>query len=183
MKVSQAGKMDILWWINEIKDLFSPMQIPNSSFLLKGDASKTGWGAIFDKKTAGGHFAPDESLLHINVLELKAVLFGLKSLCSHLRQTDIKVLSDNTTAVCAISNMGSYKLLSCDQELRKIWSWAIERDIFMTAAHIPGILNEEADQESRKSELRTEWRLHEFIFGYIKKYLDFYLSVDLFASK
>ena len=44
---------------------------------------------------------------------------------------------------------------------------AIERDIFITAAHIPGILNEEADQESRKSELRTEWRLHEFIFGYI----------------
>ena len=50
MKVSQAGEMDILWWINEIKDSFSPMQIPNSSFLLKGDASKSGWGAIFDKK-------------------------------------------------------------------------------------------------------------------------------------
>ena len=62
MKVSQAGKMDILWWINNIEDTFSPMQIPNCSFLLK---------------TTGGHFALDESLLHINVLELKAVLFGL----------------------------------------------------------------------------------------------------------
>ena len=67
--------------------------------------SKLAWGAIFDKETAGGQFPLDESLLHINVLELKAVLFGLKSLCSHLRQAHMKVLSDNRTAVCAINNM------------------------------------------------------------------------------
>ena len=97
--------MDILWWINNIEDLLSPIQIPNCIFLLKTDASKSGWGAIFDKEISGGHFALDESLLHINVLELKAVLF--KSLCSHLRQTHIKVLFDNSTAVCAINNMGS----------------------------------------------------------------------------
>ena len=33
------------------------------------------------------------------------------------------------------------------------------------------------------SKLRTEWKLHEFIFGYIQKYLDFYPSVGLFASR
>ena len=59
----------------------------------------------------------------------------------------------------------------------------IEKDIFIDAAHIPAILNVEIDQESRKSELRTEWKLHESIFGYIKKYLDFYSSVDLFTSR
>ena len=75
--------------------------------------------------------------------------------------------------------MGSCKSLLCDHEVRKICSWAIERDIFITAAHITGILNLEADQESRKSELRTEWKLHESIFAYIQKYLDFYPSVDL----
>ena len=32
----------------------------------------------------------------------------------------------------------------------------IERDIVITAAHIPGILNAEADQQSRKSELKIE---------------------------
>ena len=93
------------------------------------------------------------------------------------------MLSDNTTAVCAINNMGSCKSLLCDQEVRRIWSWASERDIFIIAAHIPEILNVEADQESRKSELRTEWKLHESIFGYIQKYLDFYPSVDLSASR
>ena len=67
--------------------------------------------------------------------------------------------------------------------MRRIWSWAIERDFFVTAAHIPRILNVEADQESRKSELRTEWKLRESIFGYIQKYLDFYPSADLFTSR
>ena len=57
------------------------------------------------------------------------------------------------------------------------------KETFLYAAHILGFLNMQADQERRKSELRTEWKLHESIFGYIQKYLDFYSSVDLFASR
>ena len=54
MKVSQAGKMDILWWIINIEDSFSPIKIQNCRFLLKADASKSGWGAMSDKETTGG---------------------------------------------------------------------------------------------------------------------------------
>ena len=143
MKFSQAEEIDFLWWINNTEHLFSPVQIPNCSVLLKTDASKSGWGSIFDKKTTGGQYALDAKLL-------KAVLFGLKILCSHLRQTHIKMLSDNTATVCAINNMGSCKSLLSDQGVRRMWSWAIKRNIFITAAHIPGILNVEAGQESRK---------------------------------
>ena len=82
----------------------------------------------------------------------------------------MKVLSDNTTVLCALSNLDSCKSMLCDQEVRRIWSCANEKDIFITAAHIPGNLSEEADQEQRKSELRTKWKLHEFIFGYIQNY-------------
>ena len=76
MKVSQAGKLDILWWINNTEHSFSPMQIQVCSFLLKTDTSKSSWGAIFDKettdkKTTVGQFALDEPFLHINVLDLK----------------------------------------------------------------------------------------------------------------
>ena len=77
--------MDILWRINNTEDSYSSKQIPNFIFLLKADASQLGWGAIFDKETTGGHFALDELLLHIIVLELKTVLLVLNSLCSHLR--------------------------------------------------------------------------------------------------
>ena len=46
--------MDILWRIKNTEDSFSPMQIPNYSVLVKTDASKSGWGVIFDKETTGG---------------------------------------------------------------------------------------------------------------------------------
>ena len=75
----------------------------------------------------------------------------------------MKVLSDNTTAMYAINNMCSCKPLLCDQEVMRTLSCAIEINIFIAATHIPGILNAEADQESRNSELRTEWKLHEII--------------------
>ena len=39
--------MDILWWINNTEGSFYPIQIPNCSFLLKTDPSKSGWGANF----------------------------------------------------------------------------------------------------------------------------------------
>ena len=109
MEVSQAGKMDISWWINNIYDSFRPIQNPNSRFLFKADVSKSGRGATIDEETTGGFIALDESLLHINVLELKALLFRLKALRSHLRQIHKKMLSDNTTAVCAVNNIGSCK--------------------------------------------------------------------------
>ena len=63
--------------------------------------------------------------------------------------------------------MGSCKSFLCDQEVRRIWSSYICSYFVHGAAHIPGILNIEADQESRQLELRTEWKLHEPIFGYI----------------
>ena len=86
IEVSQEGRMDIWWWINNLENLYGPMQIPSCSILLKTDAPKSGWGAIFDKETTGRHFALDKYFLRINVLELKEVLLGLKVLCSYLRQ-------------------------------------------------------------------------------------------------
>lgn len=46
------------------------------------DASLTGWGSKFGSMVTGGQWDLQE-LDHINCLELKAVLFGLKSLCRH----------------------------------------------------------------------------------------------------
>ena len=41
----------------------------------------------------------------------------------------------------------------------------------------------EADEESRKSEARLEWKLEETLFQEIIVYLDFYPEVALFASR
>ena len=150
MKVSSAGKEDIVWWYKNIANVFNFISRGNCEFVLKTDACLMGWGAISNSMSAKGVFTFDECNCHINVLELKAVYFGLKSLCRDLKETHIKILTDNTTAVHDINNMGSCKSVSCDTEVRKIWDWAIERNNFLTATHIPGILNVEADAESEK---------------------------------
>ena len=75
------------------------------------------------------------------MFELKAVCFGPKILCRSIRKTLVKILTDDTTATHGIKNMGSCKFVSCDNEMRKIWEWAVKRGNFITAAHIPDVLN------------------------------------------
>ena len=57
--------------------------------------------------SAKGVFTFEECNCDINVLELKAIYFGLKSLCRDLKETYIKILTGNTTAVRGMNNMGS----------------------------------------------------------------------------
>ena len=97
--------------------------------------------------------------MHINVLELKAIPFGLRLLCDHICDSHIKILSDNTTAVHRINNMGSCRSVDCGKIAKSIWDWVIKRKLWLSSAYIPGRLNREADKESRKSELRIEWKL------------------------
>ena len=123
-------------------------------------------------------FTFDKRKCHINVLKLKAVYFGLKSLRRDLKETHIKILSDNTTAVHGINNMGSCKSVSWNTEVRKIWDWAIERNKFLTANYIPGILNVEADVGSREAETRTEWKLNDSVFSDMLKHFKFKPAID-----
>ena len=69
---------------------------------------------------------------------------------------------------------------SGSEENKELGHW---KKYFFYCGSYSWFLNIEADQEWKKSELRTEWKLHESIFGYIQKYLDSYPSVDLFASR
>ena len=117
------------------------------------------------------------------MLELKAILFGLKSLCSHIKGTCIKVLTDNTTALHCVNNMGSCKSVKCDLETINIWDWAILMDNHLIASHIPGILNVHADLKSRENDDNLEWMLNPIVFDHIVKALDFKPEIDLFASR
>ena len=59
------------------------------------EASKQGWGASLGESVRGRWFSLSESTLHINVLELKAVLLGLQSLCKEMKSCHIILLSNN----------------------------------------------------------------------------------------
>ena len=90
---------------------------------------------------------------------------------------------DNTSAVAAVNKMGSSRSQDMDEVVHKIWEWAISKHIWITTTHIPGILNTEADKESRLSETRTEWMLNKKDFNYVKEKLGFEPTIDLFATR
>ena len=49
----------------------------------------------------GGLFSSEESQQHINILELKTTLFGLKTLCNNFHNIHILIQIDN---ICSGSN-------------------------------------------------------------------------------
>ena len=53
----------------------------------------------------------------------------------------------------------------------------------MSATHLPGIENTEADFESRKHETHNEWKLNESVFHFICGELGFSPTTDLFATR
>ena len=55
----------------------------------------------------GGAWLPTEFDLHINVKEMIAIYYGLRSFLEHIQGLHIRVLSDNTTAVSVVNNMGT----------------------------------------------------------------------------
>ena len=99
--------------------------------------------------------------------DLRQFLFGHRSLYDHICDSHIKILSDNTTSVHCINNMGSCRSIDCDKITKSIWNWAIKRTLWLSSEHIPVRPNIKADEESRKTELRFEWKLNRKIFRFI----------------
>ena len=90
---------------------------------------------------------------------------------------------DNTNAIAWIKNMGTSRSESGNQLTFTVWEWCTERGIWLSAAHIPGVLNTEADEESRKVNTDTEWKLDCEVLETTLKELNFSPTIDLFASR
>ena len=103
MELSTSAKLDLQWWIDNIHHADRKISPPNPDIAITTDACKQEWGAVRDNQTTGGRWSPVKVSLHINELELKAVLFALHSLCNNISNKQIR----NTTTVYYINNMGS----------------------------------------------------------------------------
>ena len=58
-------------------------------------------------------------------------------------------MSNNMTTVTYINAMGGCKGTECNRIIQRMWSWAINRSIWLSAADKPGHLNLTADKLSR----------------------------------
>ena len=131
----------------------------------------------------GGPWEGSETDNHINVLELQAAYFALKSLCTNKTGIHIRLMMDSMTAVSYIREQGGSKSLACNAIARKIWLWAFERQIWLSSEHLVGSLNVTADYESRHFQMETEWMLDKSVFKNVVLKSGFEPNIDLFVSR
>ena len=178
-------KQDLIWWLENLSSAKSRICKGKISICLESDASGNGWGGCLvlegEKQSTGGNWAKEEQNHHINYLELLGAWLTVQSFCKEIKNTHIKLLSDNTTAIAYINNMGGTKE-KCNELAHQIWLWCIEQNNWLTATHLPGKLNTTADKESRSVHDNTEWKLNcklfQLIIGTWKT-----PTIDLFASR
>ena len=113
------------------------------------DASEQGWGATDGNTAIVGRWSSLERN-HINVLELKAILLALKSYFRHdCNVKHVHILTDNSTALAYINNMGGMHSVNCNDIAKRIWEFAKNRDFWISSSYIPGVENTMADKMSR----------------------------------
>ena len=179
MWISTGGLADITWWLDNL-DNHRQIRRSEPDVELFTDASHSGWGAHTNTSQTGGRWHESE-LKHINALELRAILFGLKSLCKE-QDKHIRIRTDSTTALAYVKNMGGSKSGDCLEEALQIWEWAQGQNCWLSITHIPGVDNILADLRSRKFKDHLEWVLNPKLFTQICKQWGT-PEVDLFASR
>ena len=167
--VPQSLHPHLDWWSEESNVLRGqPLHLLQHALQLFTDASNEGWGAHLGDSTARGVWSSIESRLHINFLELKAVLLALKSFQHLCRDQIVLVAMDNSTVVSYINKQGGMKSGSLCALLWRLLSWCHPRGIILRARHIPGRLNVIADKLSRHNQvIQTEWSLSQQVFNHL----------------
>ena len=99
------------------------------------------------------------------------------------QDTNIRPSQDRQhNTVAYINNRGGTVSKPLVSLAKHLWMWCLERNVHITAQHLPGVLNSVADAESRKMMDRSDWKLNPVIF---QRVVDRYgpIEIDLFASR
>ena len=111
------------------------------------------------------------------------MFLGLQTYCKSLNNTHIRVYLDNTTAIAVINHMGTSHSPNCNSLGKCIWEWCIGQNIWLTAAHVPGVDNTIADSESHSTKTHTEWMIDNSILQGVLTQFGFQPNIDIFASR
>ena len=181
--ISPLVRSDLHWWLQSADRCRGvPLSPPDPTVRIFTDASTQGWGAHCQGDTYQGKWSAEESLLHINLLEMRAVRLTLERI-RPAPNVYVLVATDNSTVVAYINKEGGTRSRPLWEETRSLFAIVLQGSFFLRARHIPGRLNVIADQLSRDGQiLPTEWSLNQEI-------ADMLFSrwgrphIDLFATK
>ena len=147
------------WWQNPSNMIRGADLHPKDhSIQLFTDASNEGWGTHLDKNSIKGLWSDQEKMLHINVLELKAVSLALRHFKDQCQNQTVLVATDSTTLVTYTNKQGGTHSAEMCALLWKIMTWCHHCHITLKTRHITRCLNVMADLLSRSNQVQsTEW--------------------------
>ena len=182
VSLTPASMAELRWWRDELENWNGrSLQRSEPDLAMYSDASNSGWGAVLGSQTAFGHWDASEAQLHINELELRAVLLGMRSFLPAMRGRTVLLRVDNMVAVAYLNHQGGTHSPRLSAVAQDVWNLALSEGILLEAQHIPGVENVDADAASRQNPARHEWCLHPRIFRQVdRRYGPF--TVDLFAT-
>jgi hypothetical protein len=177
---------ELQWWTSPEISQSNGVAIhpPPVDMTIETDASTRGWGAVCRGTQTGGRWSISEAKHHINYLELKAAYLAIQAFVKEEARAPrhLKLLIDNTTAVAYINKKGGTRSPQLATLAMAIWTYCLSRQIWITAKHLPGVMNSEADFTSRNFNTHAEWKLDPEIFQRISTRY-YKPEVDLFASR
>ena len=139
----------------------NPIRPFQADYTIFTDASSQGWGAHMGDSKVSGFWTRIDRKLHINCLELKAVIRALQHWAPLLQGHQVMIATDNSTVVSYINKQGGTRSHSLLRLTVELLLWLEAQDIVVRARHIPGCLNVIADHLSRPNQpIPTEWSLH-----------------------
>ena len=154
--LSEEARSELHWWIEHIDKACNVILHGEPDLTITTDASKTGRGAVCGHVSTGGYWSHLEAENHINILELVLAYLGMQTFAKRKTNFHVRMKIDNTTAVSVINRMGTSHSTECNAIGKNIWEWCIDRNIWVSAAHISGKCNPIADSESRKDHRELE---------------------------
>jgi len=169
-RISVDFHNDILWWFRYLPkfngiSLISTETWSKPDEIIASDACLVGCGAICGKEYFHKEF-PSRTLkkgLHINALELLALIVAISVWSAKLKGLKVTVLCDNSATVWVI-NTGKTRDKTMQALLRELCFVCATNNFEIFARHIPGVENRVPDMLSRWSisrELRNQFVLEE----------------------
>ena len=154
-------RRNLSWWM--VRDhLLTGVRFgtPAPDLHLYSDTSCSGWGAHLLDQHVSGVWSDQEKLLHINLLEMKALFLGLQAFREDVIGHHVTAVCDNSTVVAYVNKQGGTVSWALCLLASRLLRWTESFDIHLDAGYLPGHANVLADVLSRRGQVvGTEWSL------------------------
>ena len=134
MILNRLFREELKQWIKNLKIYNGRYLIrSHSQVLIQTDAFRKGWGAVCQGILTGGQWSKEEQLLHINLLELKAVKLALLSFSKQESLKAVHIQVDNTTALLYLKKKGGIGNQMLLKLRKEIWQYLLKHQTTITA--------------------------------------------------